>query len=146
MAPFRSFVRSSNAAIAALLFAGCSFQNFDYLKGEYKSGNGGAAGVSATGGSADAGSGGISGSGARSGASSSDSAGAGGAQEPPNGQAGEGGAPPMPVGMLLNPGFELGSDTNVVGWVNVGATAAATLVHQQARSGSGRLGHWWQNP
>jgi hypothetical protein len=132
--------------LAAL--AACSFQNFDYLKGEYKSSIGGA---SSSGGSAAGAGGGANGgaSAAIGGASGSvnlggspDAGGTSAGGEIGLGEAGEGGAPPEPPGTLVNPGFELGSATTVPSWVNVGDTAAATVVYQQAHTGSGRLGHW----
>lgn len=45
-------------------------------------------------------------------------------------------------GMLLNGSFELGSATSIPNWTSEGTASAATVVFQEARSGSGRLGHW----
>jgi hypothetical protein len=49
---------------------------------------------------------------------------------------------PEPPGMLLNPSFELGSGTSIPSWTSEGTVAAATVVFQEAHTGSGRLGHW----
>ena len=58
------------------------------------------------------------------------------------GEAGAGGAVEPENGTLQNPSFELGSGTNVAGWTSDGTVAAATVVFKDARTPSGRLGHW----
>lgn len=145
-------------ATASLLAAACSFQDFDYLKDSYhpagsggasnaaggKSGSDSEAGDTSAGNSnagAGAGRAGAGGQGETSlGGTSSGGTSSGG--RPSNDAAGEGGTMSEEPGMLLNPSFELGSGTNIASWTSEGTASAATVVFQEARSGSGRLGHW----
>jgi len=143
-----AYLRSScclGLATATLLASACSFQDFDYLKDSYHPANGGGGAGQTTAGSTSSG-GSDSEAGDTSGGNSSAGAGKGGAISqggmPPGGDAGEGGAPPEPPGMLINPSFELGSGTTITGWTSEGTVGAATVVFQEARTGSGRLGHW----
>lgn len=145
-------------SVGSLISVGCSFQDFDYLKGAYPSSMGGSS--SGASGRADAGSSSTEHGGNEAGGSLSNagspaasggaagvaeaSAGTGATGDSMAGQAGEAGAPPEPPGMLVNPGFELGSATSVPGWTNVGDIAAASVVYSEAHKGSGRLGHWYQ--
>jgi len=146
MAHFRSM---HCIGVATLLASACSFQDFDYLKDAYHpavSGAGGqsAGGTSGSNSAAGETSGGAPASGGTSGRAGV--AGRGGAVgqggTPPDGAAGEGGAMSEAPGTLLNASFELGSGTNIPSWTSEGTTAAATIVFQEARTGSGRLGHW----
>ena len=61
---------------------------------------------------------------------------------PSGGAAGEAGASSEAPGTLLNGSFELGSGTSIPNWTSEGTAGAATVVFQEARTGSGRLGHW----
>jgi len=142
----------------SLVSVGCSFQDFDYLKGAYHSSVGGLGGLggspSVAGAGAEAGRGPTEIGGSNSAGSGGNESGAAGTPdvtaggspsgESMAGQAGEAGAAPEPPGMLVNPGFELGSATSVPGWTNVGDTVAASVVYAEAHKGSGRLGHWSQ--
>lgn len=144
-------------ASATLLVPACSLQDFDYLKDAYHPAGGGGGGKAGSGtsgteseagdtsagessGGAGAGHAGAVGQGGKSGSTSSGGTSPGGA--PSNDTAGEGGALPEQPGMLLNGSFELGSGTSIPNWTSEGSVAAATVVFQEARSGSGRLGHW----
>jgi hypothetical protein len=152
MARLRAFSWWFSAATAALWVLGCSFQNFDYLKGEYRSGAGGTSGAA---GSLSAATGGVGGSvvamsgsgGTGNSAGSNPSGGSttvGG--DSSVGQAGEAGAPSVAPGVLLNGGFEVGSmvgsATSLTDWTNVGDVAAATQACGDAYKGSCRLSHW----
>jgi hypothetical protein len=141
MLPFRSFF-CFGVATANLLTSACSFQDFDYLKDAYHPPAGGSGGRAAAGTSgADSKAGDTS-----AGSSGSDAAGRAGAVGqggmPSGGAAGEAGASTEAPGTLLNGSFELGSGTSIPNWTNEGTMGAATVVFQEARTGSGRLGHW----
>jgi len=145
---------------ATLCLANCSLQNFDYLKNEFPA-HGGAGGTSAatsggggeggTMGTTEGGSTAIAGtSGSHNsagGTSGSGNGGSGGIAGDMGGgaEAGAAGASEPPPGMLMNPGFEIGSNgvSLVPFWTSVGTVAAATVVFgDHPHSGSGRLGHW----
>jgi hypothetical protein len=107
-------------------------------------GTAGNAGTATTGGAgADAGgAGGASGEGGMpvGGEGGAVSGGAGGA-------GGEGGTPFVPD-VLDNPGFEVGTSTNITGWTSEGTTGAAYIEYSaSAHGGQNKLSHWtaWVN-
>lgn len=141
---------SLGSTVAALWAVGCSLQNFDNLKGEYR----GAAG-SPSGGSS--GQGGGAGATTSTGGKSGSPGNVGGASGGDGGMAGTsdsmggdttiagGDAGPPPIGKLLNPGFEIAGAqrTDVPDWTSSPPNSDAAFIdHQTQRSGSGRLGHW----
>jgi hypothetical protein len=148
-------------ATSVLFAAACSFQDFDYLKDSYhpaggggvssaaggKSGSDSEAGESNAGnssagvGNSDAGNSGAGRAGV-GGQGETSSGGTSSGGRPSTDAAGEGGTMSEEPGMLLNASFELGSGTNISSWTSEGTAGAATVVFQEARSGSGRLGHW----
>lgn len=63
------------------------------------------------------------------------------------GAGGEGGAP-FVADVLDNPGFEVGTGTNITGWTNEGTTGAAYIEYSaSAHGGQYKLSHWtaWVN-
>lgn len=152
---------------AGALLGACSFQDFSYLQ----DGSGGSAGTSGgsspTGGSSgsqsnggtdaggDGGSAGTSGGsagasgstssgGTTGGTSSGGTAGSGGTGGS-SGSGGSGGSAGTMTGpdVLDNPSWEIGtSHVDMPGWENEGDLEAAYIDFQNARTGSGRLGHW----
>ncbi|HEY4104795.1 MAG TPA: hypothetical protein VGM44_12930 [Polyangiaceae bacterium] len=146
---------SLGSALAALWASGCSLQNFDYLKGEYR----GSAGSTSGNGGSSAQGGGAGGTDAVAGSSMSGAGNAGGAHGGSSGIAGTSGddgvggdmteidggdgGPPLP-GQLLNPGFETAGSlrTDTPDWTSTGDTDAAYIDHSPVKSGANKLGHW----